>query len=129
MDEMQNASNVNETTKPEQRTAAPTQRSRGERRRKTKQELFKENTLPLIILGIAGVLILTFIIGSIVRGVQRRKIETEASIAASESIAEEEARLSAEVTSILTEAEALAAKYDYDGAIALIDGFSGNIFL
>lgn len=127
MDEMQNASIVNETTKPEQRAAAPTQRSRGERRRKTKQELFKENTLPLIILGVAGVLILTFIIGSIVRGVQRRKIETEASIAASESIAEEEARLSAEVTSILTEAEALAAKYDYDGAIALIDGFSGNI--
>lgn len=132
MDEIQNESVVNTTTnteneRPERRTAVPSQRPRGERRRKTKQELFKENTLPLIILGVAGALILTFIIGSIVRGAQRRKIETEASIAASESIAEEEARLSAEVSAILTGAEQMAASYDYDGAIALIDTFSGNI--
>lgn len=125
MDEMRNDSVMNETTNYE--TAKPEQRPRGKRRPKTKQELFKENTLPLIILGIAGVLILTFIIGSIVRGVQKRKIEAEASIAASESMAEEEARLSAEMSTILASAEEYAAVYDYDNAIALIDSFSGNI--
>lgn len=121
MDEMRNESVMNETTNYE--TAKPVRK----RRPKTKQELFKENTLPLIILGIAGVLIFTFIIGSIVRGVQKRKIETEASIAASESMAAEEARLSAEMSAILANAEEYAAVYDYDNAMALIDSFSGNV--
>ena len=125
MDEMQNESVMNETTNTE--TVQPTPRPRPKRRPKTKAELFKENTLPLIILAISGALIVTFIIGSIVRGVQKRKIETEASIAASESMAEEEARLSAEMAAILESADARAAVYDYDGAIALIDSFSGNI--
>lgn len=125
MDEMQNESVMNETTKYEAPQPAP--RPRPRRRPKTKAELFKENTLPLIILAIAGILIVTFIIGSIVRGVQKRKIETEASIAASESMAEEEARLSAEMAEILASADARAAVYDYDDAIALIDNFSGNI--
>ena len=125
MEEMQNESGMNEATNYE--TAKPIQRAQRKRRPKTKMELFKENTLPLIIMGIAGVLILTFIIGSIVRGAQKRKIETDASIAASESLAAEEARLSAEMDAILASAEEAAAFYDYDNAIALIDSFSGNI--
>ena len=101
---------------------------RNERRRqKSKQEIFKETTLPVIILGVSALLILVFIAGSIVRGVQKKNMEKEASIAVSASIAEEEARLSAECESILTEAERMAAGYDFDGAIALIDTFSGNI--
>ena len=128
MDEIQNESVMNETTNvnaeiPAQRPARPPRK----RRPKTKEELFKENTLPLIILGVAGALILTFIIGSIVRGAQKRKIETEASIAASESMATEEARLTAEMDAILTQAKKYAVVYDYDAAIALIDSFSGNI--
>lgn len=132
MDEMQYESVMNETTnyeteRPAQRPAVPSQRPRNKKRPKTKQELFKENTLPLIILSIAAVLILTFIIGSIVRGVQKRKIETEASIAASESMAAEEARLTDEMNAILASAEECAIVYDYETAIALIDNFSGNI--
>ena len=128
MDEMQYESVMNESNNDS--TAYPVQRPSAhvrKRRPKTKEELFKENTLPLIILGIAGVLILTFIIGSIVRGAQKRKVEAEASIAASESMATEEARLTAEMNAILTEAEHYATVYDYDAAIALIDSFSGNI--
>ena len=105
----------------------PSSRPRPERRRKTKMEIFKETTLPLIIVGVAAIFILTFIIGSIVRGVQKRKAEEAASIAASEAVAEEESRLSAEVNQIISSAEALAASYDYDEAIAMIDSFSGNI--
>lgn len=97
------------------------------RRKKTKQEIFKETTLPVIILGIAALLIFIFIIGSITRGIQKNKAEKEASLAVSASIAEEEARLAAEVESILSNAERMASGYDFDGAVALIDSFSGNI--
>jgi len=103
------------------------QRPRPQRRRKTKLEIFKETSLPLIILGITGLLILTFIIGSIARGIQKRNVEEAASIAASEAAAAEESRLAQELSTILTKADTLAGHYDYDGAIAMIDSFSGNI--
>ena len=56
---------------------APSSRPRPERRRKTKMEIFKETTLPLIIVGVAAIFILTFIIGSIVevfRSVKLKKL-------------------------------------------------------
>ena len=127
MDELNKESSTPQTTTQENNTGAPVTRQRPERRRKTKQELFKENTLPLIILGVAAVFIVIFIIGSIVRGVQKKNVEEAASIAAAESMAAEDTRLNDEMQTILAEAERLAAGYDYDGAIACIDSFSGNI--
>lgn len=134
MDEMKDDSVFNKTTSninPDvaHKTADSKQspRPRPERRRKTKLEIFKETSLPIIIMGVAALLILVFIIGSITRAVQKHKIEVAASVAASESVAAEEARLSSEVNSILANAQKLADYYDYDGAIALIDSFSGNI--
>ena len=105
--------------------AAP--KPRTPRRRRSKRQIFKEQTLPLIILAVAGALIVTFIAGSIVRASQKRKIETEAAIAASEAAAAEEARLNEEMNQILEDAKLMAAGYDYDGAIQRINGFSGNI--
>lgn len=129
MDELKKESTTNETTTPAvpKNEKTDIKRARPERRRKTKMELFKENTLPFIILGVAAVLILTFIIGSIVRGVQKKSTESDASVAASESMAAEDVRLNAEMEAILADAERLAASYDYEAAIALIDTFSGNI--
>ena len=101
--------------------------SRSQRKRRSKQELFKENTLPFLIMAIAALLIVIFIIGSITRAVQKKHIENEASIAMSEAIAAEELRLNAEMEDLLARAEVMAASYDYDGAIALINSFSGNI--
>ena len=72
MDEMKNESVLNETTGVgDSRTQERVQpsRQRPQRRRKSKQEIFKEKYLPRIIMGIAGVLILFFIIGSITRSV------------------------------------------------------------
>ena len=102
--------------------------ARPERRpRLSKEEMFKQNTLPLIILAVAALLIVIFIIGSITRAIQKHTVEKEASIAVSESVAEEQARLEAEMNSILEKAEEMAAGYDFEGAVALIDSFSGNI--
>lgn len=100
---------------------------RRQRECRTKQEIFKETSLPLIIMAIAALLIVVFIIGSITRAIQKKSIEKEASIAMSESIAVEESRLNAEMEDILSRANLMAEGYDFDGAIALIDSFSGNI--
>ena len=101
--------------------------TRPQRERRSKQDIFKETTLPLVIMAIAALLIVIFIIGSITRSIQKKHIERDASIAMSESIAEEEARLNAEMEDILSKADQMALGYDFDGAIALIDTFSGNI--
>lgn len=103
-------------------------RQPGPRRRKRSQlQIFKETYLPLVIFGIAVILIIIFISGSITRGVARSKVAREESIAASESLAIEEERLSAEAVKLLTHAEYLADGYNYLDAIAALDTFSGKL--
>ena len=97
------------------------------RRKRSKLRIFKETYLPLIIAGVALLLIIIFIIGSITRAVQRANAKAQASINASIAAAEELERLSQDALNISTQATALAASFDYDGAIALINGFNGNI--
>lgn len=97
------------------------------RKRRTKWEIFKEAYLPVVIAGAAILLIIIFIIGSIVRGVERANAERDASIAASMSEADEALRLSTESANLLAEAAARAEMMDYETAISIIDSFSGNI--
>lgn len=96
------------------------------RRKRSKKQIFKEVYLPVIIVGIAAVLVLIFIIGSIVRGVQKGQILKEASIAASESLAAVQAAEAEEAARLIDEANALANGYDYMGAIQVLDSFSGD---
>lgn len=93
------------------------------RRKPTPMQIFKERYLPLIILALTAILLVTFVVGSIVRAVQRNKIEAAVALAA----AEEAARVSEEAKNIAHDAQVLASMYDYQGAIATIDSFSGNI--
>lgn len=108
MEEMQN--NSNRPVNPRRKKRSPMQ-------------IFKERYLPFIIVALALVLILVFVVGSIVRGVQRNRIEKEAELAA----AQESARVDEEANNIAADAAVLANMYDYQGAIALIDSFSGNV--
>ncbi len=105
---------------------APVQPQR-RRRKKSKQQIFKEVYLPPIIAGVALLMILIFIIGSISRGVQQRADEVQASLDASIEAENKADRLDEEAQRITKEAAALAAAYDYDGAIALLDSFSGEL--
>ena len=97
------------------------------RRKRSKMQVFKETYLPVVIAGIALILIVIFIIGSIVRAVQKNGAEKDASIAAASSIAAEQALLDQEANTLLKQAEALAAGYDYEGAIALLNSFKGDL--
>ena len=100
---------------------------RRQRSKRTKFEIFNEAALPFVIVALAAILVITFVIGSVSRAVEKNKLEKEASIAASESIALEEAQLQAEATRLLASAKEAADALDYQRAIDLIDTFKGDI--
>ena len=99
---------------------------RRRRRKKSKLQLFKEGPLPAIIAGVALILILTFIVGSISGAIQRRKEAAELAAQESQAAEQEADRLDDEAQRIMAEAERLAAGYDYEGAIAMLNSFSGD---
>lgn len=97
------------------------------RRKRSQAQIFKENYLPLIISAAALVLIFIFIIGSAGRAIQKHRLDKQASIAVSESAAAEKKRLDSEALLLLSQAQQQAAGFNYLGAIATIDTFSGDI--
>lgn len=96
------------------------------RRKRSKEQIFREDYLPLAIAGLAVVMILIFIIGSITRGIQKAIVNKnerlEASIA--ESVAKEE--MDSQVDALINEAEILAMGCDYEGAINKLKTFTGD---
>ena len=97
------------------------------RKKRTKMQIFKETYLPVIIAGVAVVLILVFIIGSITRAVQKNNAEREADQLAASIAAEEKAALDQEAQNLLAQAEALAAGYDYQAAVGVLNSFTGDL--
>lgn len=97
------------------------------RRRKSKVQIFKEVYLPPIIVCLTVVLVLSFVIGSVSNAIDARQAEKDkqqAALQESENAAIQEEE---EYARLLKEAEVLAAGYDYEGAITLLDSFSGDI--
>ncbi|MBR7122231.1 MAG: hypothetical protein IKC95_02090 [Oscillospiraceae bacterium] len=97
------------------------------RKQRTQMQIFKEAYLPAIVACVALLLIVVFIIGSISRGIQRKEFEEQQSLEASISASEAMERLTKEADERMQQAQALARHFDYDGALAILDGFSGNI--
>ena len=93
------------------------------RRRKTKMEIFKEVYLPTIILGITVLLILIFIIGALVRKSADVPAPTEP--IPSSTVQTEDPNL-AKIDALFAQAQALAEKYDFDGAVSVLDSFEGD---
>ena len=96
------------------------------RRKRSQWQIFKEAYLPAIIACAALLMILIFAIGSISRGIQGKQAEEQAQLAAQKAEKEKNEQLAKEAKQLLAEAAKLAAQYDYDGAIALLDSFSGK---
>ena len=105
--------------------AAPRQDRPQRRKPRSKMRQFKEDLLPLIIAGVAGLLILIFVFGSIGRAISNGKTNNDkVSDAQSEqSAAELEAK---QAQQILDKAAALAAGYDYLAAIDMLNTFTGD---
>ena len=100
-------------------------RIRERRKPRSKMRRFKEDLLPLIIAGAAGLLILIFLIGSIGRAISNAKDNPgKPQDDQSQQSAEElEAR---KAQAILDKAAELAAGYDYQGAIDTLNSFTGD---
>ena len=110
----------------ENKNPAAQRSSRPRRKKRSKMQIFKESYLPVIIALAAVVMMIIFIIGSVSRGIARRNAEKEANIAASISEAARLELLRDEADRLLIEAERLAEDYDYEGAIAALESFSGS---
>lgn len=89
------------------------------KRRKSPKQIFKEKYLPFIILGVAGLLCLSFIFGSLGRSRDR-----DAAKAKQDRITE---LLQAEAEDLKTRSAAMAAEYDYENAMKLLAGYSGGL--
>ena len=91
------------------------------RRRKSKAQIFKEVYLPAIIVCVCLILVMTFLIGSVSNAIQLKQIENEkAQMQLSESLSAA-AQAEQENQKILAQAEELAAEYNYEDAITLLD--------
>ncbi|MBR5617543.1 MAG: hypothetical protein IKW50_05100 [Oscillospiraceae bacterium] len=100
---------------------------RPERRRQVSPiRRFKNETLPLIIAGVTAVLLLFFVIGSVGRLIGKIKTNNDAALKASEAAENEAERQDREAIELMEEADRVAAGYDYDTAIAMLEGFTGN---
>lgn len=97
------------------------------RRKKSKLQIFKEAYLPTVLACLSLVLILVFCAGAIGNAIDRKKVNDDAAKASSEAAASEAERVALEAESIMDEAKVLAAGYDYEGAIGLLDSFSGKM--
>ena len=89
------------------------------KRRKSKKQIFKEKYLPFIILGVSGLLCLSFIFGSISLRRERDAAKTK-----NDRITQ---LLQDEAESLKSRAAAMAAEYDYENAMKTLAGYSGGL--
>ena len=104
---------------PETDTPIVTPTAQRRKRRKSKKQIFKEKYLPFIILGVSGLLCLSFIFGSVSMG-RARKSEK----AKQERITQ---LLRDEAEDLKSRAAAMAAEYDYENAMKTLAGYSGGL--
>ena len=97
------------------------------RRKKSKLQIFKEVYLPPIIACVCLILVLSFAIGSLTNAIEERQLanaEKDKQMAAASEAADLEAQ---EYEALMDGAKIMAAGYDYQNAVDLIDTFSGDI--
>ena len=86
-----------------------------------KYKLIARKYAPLAIVSLILILFISFVVGSVERGNQRREEQRLESLAAQEALQQQQILWNQEANDLLVKAEALAAAYDYDGAIAMLD--------
>ena len=107
------------------------------RRRRSKLQVFKEAYLPTIIMSVTAVLVLIFIIGGASRSKNPQNPDLSASSSSNSSTTTAPTTVPTtttdhrdplqlrEATALLLQAAALAVDYDYAGAVAVLESFSG----
>ncbi len=105
----------------------PPRKPNPRRRQRTRLQVFKEAYLPVVILALSVVFIIIFIVGG---SSGNGNTESTASSSTSSTTATQDPNQAAlwaqEAKTLLVQAEKLAEDYDYAGALALLDTFSGD---
>ena len=96
------------------------------RRKREKKRIFKEVYLPAIIAGAALFLIISFIVGSVSNALTVKKNKDSVAKAEAQQQANAAGAAEQEFKRLIAEAETLVVGYDYDGAIALLDSYTGS---
>lgn len=106
----------------------PKQPNPRRRKRDPRKEMLRTYG-PLALVAVLLILFIIFAVGSVKRSNAKREAARQESLAAQQSSIAEQAAWDAEAEALLAKATAMAAGYDYDGAIALINEFSGELYL
>lgn len=106
----------------------PSQQPNPRRRRRDPRKELLRTYGPLALVAVLLILFIIFAVGSVKRSNAKREAARHESLAAQESSLAERAAWDAEAEALFAEASAVAAGYDYDRAIALIEGFSGSYY-
>ena len=93
------------------------------RKKMSRERIIKEVYLPPVILALTLILIVTFIGTAISRSIRNNREEQAAIDASNQAVSD---ALAQEAQELVDEALLLADSYDYDGAIALLESFSGE---
>ena len=97
------------------------------RRKKSKLQIFKEAYLPAILACLTLVMLIYFCAGAIGNAIARKKVNDEAAKESEMAAAQEAERQEQEADYVMQEATVLAAGYDYQGAVRMLDSFSGKM--
>ena len=108
-------------------TMPPISRAELRRRKRMKQRKFKEVYLPIILGAVSLVLMLVFIVGAVSRGISDAQAEENNALQESKDAEDAADALEREAERLLAEAKALANGYNYQGAIDLLNSFSGEM--
>lgn len=95
------------------------------RRRKSRQQIFKEVYLPPIIACVALVLMLAFVIGSISNAIDQKQRKADQEKQQLQESLDQVEQEKAEYQSVMARAAELALTYNYDDAISVLENFSG----
>ncbi len=101
---------------------------RRRRRKRSPLRVFIQSYLPLLAVVAVIVAFIIFATGSIRRSNERRELARQESIAESQSLAQQMLQWEQEASDLVLKAQSMAAGYDYAGAIAVLDSFSGNLY-
>ena len=111
-----------------QRKPAPRRRTNKKLRRFIrKYKPLARKYAPLAIISLILIVFISFVVGSVQRGNEYRDNQRKEALKAQEEQQQQQILWNQEANDLLVQAEALAAAYDYDAAIAVLDTFSGNM--
>lgn len=98
------------------------------RRKKDPKRIFIESYLPVIIFAAILLLIIILIVSSCSNNSKQQEDARKASIAAQAEEDEKKAAQAAQASEYIARAKAVAATYDFQGAIDVLDSFGGSIY-